>query len=102
MLKVLIIDGEEDSNVIIAKGISELYSDVSIVNVTTIDDALEHIKNDKPDIAVINIDMKDPKGRNILERLMSWEFKILIFQTGELYEIMGNKAQKHGYVFKKQ
>ncbi len=100
MLKVLIIDGEEENNLLIARKISELYSDVSIVNVTTVDDANEHLQNEKPDIVVINLVSHDTSGNDLLEKLRRWDFKIMVFHNNELYEIIGKSDQKQGFILK--
>lgn len=101
MLKVLIIDKSEKNSLIIAKKIAALYNDLSIITISDIDNAMELIKSEKPQVVVVSLEMKDAKGRDLLERLVRWDFKILIYQDEELYEIINKTSQSQGYVFEK-
>lgn len=101
MLQVLIIDKNAKNSIKIVKNITELYTDLSIVTITDIDEAMKVIKSEKPHLVVVNLEMKDSKGRDLLECLMKWDFKILIYQDDELYEIISKKRLTQGYVLKK-
>lgn len=101
MLKVLIIDKNTDNGIKIVKKITDLYTDLSIVTILDIDKAIKAIKSEKPHIIVVNLEMKDSKRRDLIERLKKWDFKILIHQDVELYEVIRKKGLEQGYVFQK-
>ncbi|MCX6153791.1 MAG: response regulator [Candidatus Kapabacteria bacterium] len=101
MLKVLIINNNDNTNINIAKKIAELYSEVSFFTISNIDQAIEQIHKEKPQIVVVNLSMKDSKGRDLLERLAKWDFEILVYNNDELYCIQDAKVSKiKGYVLK--
>ncbi len=102
MLQVLIIDRNEKNVLNIAKKITDIYVDPCIVSIADIDDAIEIINTECPDVVVVSLDTKDTKNRNLLDRLVKWKFEILIFQNDELYCLQNGKvAKKEGYVLKK-
>jgi len=101
MYSVLIIDKNEKRSLEIAKQVTLLYSELSIITISDIDSAMKKIKSEKPQLVVVSLEMKDSKGRDLLERLVKWDFKILIYQNNELYEIVSRTAQSQGYVFEK-
>ena len=88
MIKVLIIDKNEQDSIKIANKIAKLYSELAFITISDINNAMEIIKFDKPQVVVVNLEMEDSRGRDLLERLARWDFKILIFQDNELFEIV--------------
>lgn len=71
MLKVLIIDGSEENSIKIAKKITELYNDLSIITISDIDNATDFIESEKPQIVVLNLELKDTKERFFLGNWLS-------------------------------
>jgi response regulator of citrate/malate metabolism len=101
MYSALIVEKNQKRILEIAKKIVNLFPDLDINPASDIESAISIIKSEKPKVVVLNLDMKDSKGRDLLERLVRWEFEILIYKGDELYCIQdGKEVKKEGYVLR--
>ncbi|MDT3741023.1 MAG: hypothetical protein RO257_16155 [Candidatus Kapabacteria bacterium] len=101
MFSVLIIEKDSKKMIEIAKKIVVLFPKSDIIPSFNIENAIEIIKKQSIQVVVVSLDLKDSKGRDLLERLGNWEFEILINKNNEIYSMQdGKQNAKGGYVLK--
>ena len=101
MFSVLIIEKDYKKMLEIAKKIVVLFPKSDIITSFNIETAIEIITKQSIQVVVVSLDMKDSKGRDLLERLGSWDFEILIYKNNEIYSMQdGKQNAKGGYVLK--
>ena len=101
MFSVLIIEKDSKKMIEMAKKIVVLFPNSDIIPSYNIESAVEIITKQNIQVVVVSLDMKDTKGRDLLERLGSWEFEVLIYKNNEIYSMQdGKQNAKGGYVLK--
>jgi len=101
MIKVMIIDKNKSKSLKIAQHISEIYSDLSIIDVTDYDHYHDKLKTEKPQVVVCGLDSKDSINRNVIDSLITKNLEVLIYQNDELFCLQdGKEAKKEGYILK--
>lgn len=80
MKKILIVDDEKMARDRIKRFLTSLVSKIQVVEAENAPEALEKIKNDKPDILLLDIQMPVMTGFDLLYQIEERNFQI-IFQT---------------------
>jgi DNA-binding response OmpR family regulator len=99
-MKVLIVEDD----IIIAMTVSEMVRDAGhqvLGPVATASAALEWARGERPDFALVNIDLADDQKGTDLARTLRKEMGIMsFFISGNQAEAKGAKDASHGYICK--
>lgn len=100
-LKVLIIDDESKTRSLLHKMIDSLNLDLSIYSCAdSIKSGAKAIRNINPDIVLLDIQMPDGSGFDLLEQLYPKSFEVIFITAHEEYAIRAVKSIAIDYVLK--
>ena len=102
-MKILVIDDESSARKVLELSILEVYSDVEIIyEATNLQEGVELIKEKKPNIVFLDIEMPGKSGLQIFDLLDSTKFSFqLIFVTAyDQYAIRAFKLSAIDYILK--
>lgn len=101
MIKVLVIDDENKTREFIAKLIRSFGLDLDVIaqgeNVET---ALEAIKEVNPDIVLLDIQMPDGTGFDVLKRIENKNFEVIFITAHQEFAIKAIKFSALDYILK--
>lgn len=102
MFRVVIIDDEPDAVEVLTKFLLN-FSTVKIRivgNASDLETGIECIKNNKPDIVFLDIDMPGRNGLSVYDSIKEPEFKIVFVTAYEQYAIEALKKSASDYLLK--
>lgn len=101
MLKIAIIDDEEDSIVVLSKFIEHYLNDYIIVGTAnSVDSAVKLLLSEKPDVILLDIQLTDGTGFDILDHFPKSHFKIIFITAYDKYAIKAFNYQAINYILK--
>ena len=101
MLKIVIIDDEKNVRIVIKKLLSLISSDYTIVGeAPSIKESIELITKTDPDIVLLDIQLEDGNGFDLLEQLPKIDFKLIFITAFNEYAIKAFKFNALDYLLK--
>jgi two-component system LytT family response regulator len=100
-MKVLIVDDEFDSRRMIRKFIGDHFEDLVFLNdASSVDEAVTIIKEDKPDILLLDIQLKGSLSFDILDHVKLKEEQIIFITAYDQYALKAFELGASGYILK--
>jgi len=101
MIKVVIVDDEKKSREVLIEILTQYCPDVSIIaEAENCNQGVTVINNAKPDIVLLDIQMPDGIGFNVLERIENPEFEVIFITAFDQYAIKAIKYSALDYILK--
>ncbi len=101
MIKIAIIDDEVNVRTVIKKILKLIYADYEVVGeAASIADAKIMLSNNKPDILLLDIELEDGTGFNLLDQLPHLDFKLIFITAFNQYAIKAFKYNALDYLLK--
>ena len=101
MLRIVIIDDEQNARELIAKTITQNCKNVQITGYAeNVKSGLAVIKEHKPDLVLLDINMPDGTGFDLLQRLPEINFKIIFITAYQEYAVQAFKFSALDYILK--
>ena len=100
MIKILLIDDEYDALEILEWKLKKYVSNISITLCSNPIEALQLIKELKPDIVFLDIQMPDMDGFTFLEKLDSQDFQLIFTTAFEDFALKAFKVNAIDYLLK--
>lgn len=101
MHKIVVVDDEDKIVKTICKFINENIENVNIVGTAnSANEAIEIIKNKKPDLVLLDIEMPFATGFDLLERLPDKDFDVIFITAYNQYAIKAIKMNALDYILK--
>ena len=100
-MRTVIIDDEENARQTISKMISQECEDVQIVaEAGDIENGLSILSKHQPEVVLLDIQLPDGTGFDLLERLDSYDFKLIFITAFEEYAVKAFKFSAIDYLLK--
>lgn len=100
MLKILIVDDEPKARKVISGILEKHFNNLSITTASGIKAAIEIINRNKPDILLLDIQLEDGTGFDLLRKLEQIDFKIIFVTAYEKFAIQAFKFSAFDYILK--
>jgi len=100
MLKILIVDDEPKTRKVISAILEKHFNNHSITTASGIKAAIEIINRNKPDILLLDIQLEDGTGFDLLRKLEQIDFKIIFVTAYEKFAIQAFKFSAFDYILK--
>ncbi len=101
MIKVLIVDDEHFPRETIVEIVKNNFSEINIcAQATSVQEGIEAIRKHSPDLVLLDIDLPDGTGFDILHHINPIEFKIIFITAHEEYAVKAFKFSALDYVLK--
>lgn len=101
MIKIVIIDDEFNVRELLKKLLLLFYKDVKIVGeAASIMDAKEMLTKSNPDIVLLDIELEDGTGFNLLDQLKDVNFKLIFITAFNQHAIKAFKYNAVDYILK--
>ncbi len=101
MLKVLIVEDEESTRNLLKSMISQSFSDIKIVGeVESVADGIIAINKENPDVVLLDIDLTDGSGFEILESTKLKNYMVVFITAHNEYAIKAFRISAIDYLLK--
>ncbi|WP_066630386.1 LytR/AlgR family response regulator transcription factor [Labilibacter marinus] len=101
MISAVIIDDEKDLRALNASMIKDNFPDINIVGeADSVDGGVKLIQDTKPDIVLLDIEIKGGTGFNILQKLHPYNFKLIFITAFNEFAIKAIKFSAMDYILK--
>ncbi len=101
MLKIVVIDDEKNVRIVIKKLLSLIDFDHAIVGeAASIQDAKLLLQSTKPDVVLLDIQLEDGTGFELLNQLDDFDFKLIFITAFNEYAIKAFKFNALDYILK--
>jgi two-component system, LytTR family, response regulator len=101
VLRVIIIDDEQNAREAITTVIQQYTFGIEIVaEASTVREGIEQIKKYRPDLILLDIELTDGNGFEILERMDPIHFKVIFITAFHEYAIQAIKSSALDYIVK--
>jgi two-component system LytT family response regulator len=101
MLKAVIIDDEHDAIESVKLLLKENFTNISIVDTAqSVKDGEKIIKDNKPDIVFLDVEMLDGTGFDLLEKIEERDFSVIFITAYNQYAIKAFKYSAIDYILK--
>ncbi|MBU0473842.1 MAG: LytTR family DNA-binding domain-containing protein [Bacteroidetes bacterium] len=101
MLKILIVEDEKMTSEMIAQMVSSSFPDALIVGqVDSVANGISEIIKHKPDIILLDINLKDGNGFEILERTQDIDYMVVFITAYSEYAVKAFKISAIDYLLK--
>lgn len=101
MIKAIIIDDEKNSREVIAEILKECFDEIKIVAQTgDVKSSIKEIKNHKPNLLFLDIDLPDGTGFDILKNVEYSNIKVIFITAHQEYAIEAIKFSAFDYILK--
>ncbi len=101
MMNVLIIDDEINSIELISNLLTFSEKEIKIIGAAnSVEMGYQAIKNTKPDLVFLDVQMQDGTGFDLLNRLEGFSFKVIFITAHEQYAIKAFKYSAIDYLLK--
>jgi len=101
MVKIVIVDDENNVRIVIKKMLNLLFTDCEIVGeCASVKEALDVIPETKPDIVLLDIELEDGNGFSLLKQLPVLDFKLIFITAFNEYAIKAFKVNALDYILK--
>lgn len=99
---IVIIDSNKLKIRYLSSMINMLYQKVKLIGTeNTLESGIKLIESKKPDIVILDMNLKDQKGKSFLERFNNLNFEVIINEDDDFYRLDFEKSVKAGYIMKK-
>ncbi|MEX1192253.1 MAG: LytTR family DNA-binding domain-containing protein [Brumimicrobium sp.] len=99
--KVLIVDDENRTRTLLSRMIENMNLDVQIFpDGSSVSSGIEAIKRINPDILLLDIQMPDGSGFDLLEKLETRDFEVIFVTAHQEYAIRAIKSSALDYILK--
>ena len=101
MLKILIVEDEKDTRDLLKSMISQSFSDIEIVGeVESVADGIKAIDETNPDVVLLDIDLTDGTGFEILEQTKHKNFMVVFITAHNEYAVKAFRISAIDYLLK--
>ena len=101
MISILIIDDEETARTVVKNIVLRYCSTAEVVGeADCIEAGIEQIKNLKPDLLLLDVELSDGTGFDLLQRIDEHEFKVIFVTAFNQYAIQAIKFCALDYLLK--
>ncbi len=101
MLKVLIVEDEKDTRDLLKSMISQSFSDIEIVGeVESVTDGIKAIDETNPDVVLLDIDLTDGTGFEIIEQTKHKNFMVVFITAHNEYAVKAFRISAIDYLLK--
>ncbi|MBI9053684.1 MAG: response regulator transcription factor [Bacteroidales bacterium] len=101
MIRAIIIDDEQDIREINRRLITDNFSDIEIVGeADSVDSGIELIQTEKPQLVLLDIDIKGGTGFHILQKVHPYHFAIIFITAFNEFAIKAIKFSALDYILK--
>lgn len=101
MLKILIVDDEPKARKVITAILEKHFNNnVNISTADSVKSAVETINNSKPDLILLDVQLGDGTGFDVLSKLEQTNFKIIFVTAYEQFAIKAFKFSAFDYILK--
>ncbi|MDT8402474.1 MAG: LytTR family DNA-binding domain-containing protein [Bacteroidales bacterium] len=101
MIKAIIIEDEPDLRELNRGLLSANFNEVEIVGETdSVDGGIELIQKEKPDLVLLDIEIKGGTGFNILQKVKPYTFKLVVVTAFNQFAIKAIKFSAIDYILK--
>jgi len=101
MINALIIDDQSHFRDIIRTMLAEYFPEIKVVGIAeTVEDGVNKIKDLKPNLVFLDIELKDGSGFHILQRIKEKNFKVIFITAFDNYAIRAIKFSALDYILK--
>jgi len=101
MVKALIIEDEPRSKLVLKNFIKNYCEGINVIGDTeTVKDAIALIKNKKPALVFLDVELKDGKGLEVLDYFKAQQFVTILVTGYDHYAIDAIKKSASGYILK--
>lgn len=101
MIKAIIIEDEPDLREINRNLLQSNFNDIEIVGETdSVDGGVELIQKEKPDLVLMDIEIKGGTGFNILQNVKPYNFKLVVITAYNQFAIKAIKFSAIDYILK--
>ena len=100
-LKVFVIDDEYQGRNILCKMLAEYFPDIIITGeASTVKEGVEGIKKANPDLVLLDIEMTDGTGFDVLQQLENRDFRIIFVTAHDEYALKAFRFNAVDYLIK--
>lgn len=101
-MRIIIVDDEKSAIKVLTDTLKQINNDYDVVSFESGNDALEYAKNNKVDVAFLDIEMPEIKGVQLADKLLNVKPDLnIIFSTGyDNYSLDAMKLHASGYILK--
>jgi two-component system LytT family response regulator len=101
MIKAVIIDDESAMQEINSRLLAEYFPNITVTGIAdSVDSGIKLIKKEKPDLVLLDIEIKGGSGFHILQQLRPYNFKVVFITAFDNYAIKAIKFSAHDYILK--
>ena len=101
MIKAVIVDDNPDNRALNRRLLNEYFSDVHVVEeADSVKTAVAVIKKSKPDLVLLDIEIKGGSGFHVLQKLKPYRFKVVFITAFDNFAIKAIKFSAMDYILK--
>ena len=101
MIKVVIVDDERENRNLNRKLLNDNFPDVQVVaEAASVDDAVKVIKENEPDLVLLDIEIIGGTGFNVLQKLKPYYFKVIFITAFNDFALKAIKYSAMDYIVK--
>ncbi|MEX1014011.1 MAG: LytTR family DNA-binding domain-containing protein [Candidatus Paceibacterota bacterium] len=101
MIKAIIVEDEPELRDIISRLLQNNFRDIALMGETdSVDGGVELIQKEKPDLLLMDIEIKGGTGFNILQKVKPYDFKLVVITAFNQFAIKAIKFSAIDYILK--
>ena len=101
MIKAIIVEDEPELRDIISRLLQNNFRDIALIGETdSVDGGVELIQKEKPDLLLMDVEIKGGTGFNILQKVKPYEFKLVVITAFNQFAIKAIKFSAIDYILK--
>lgn len=101
MIRCLIVDDEIQARNVLRASLAEVCPEVRIIaEASTVEDAVSHIDDFRPDVVLLDIELGDGSGFDVIEQTKWKEFKVVFVTAYNQYAINAFRVNATDYLLK--
>ena len=101
MIKTVIIDDEPAMQEVNSSLLAEYFPEISLMGIAdSVETGVRLIQKVKPDLVLLDIEIKGGSGFHVLQKLRPYNFKVVFITAFDNYAIKAIKFSAHDYILK--
>jgi two-component system LytT family response regulator len=101
MIKVAIIDDEENARYVLSKTLESYFNNIQIVGMADdVQTGIELIKKEKPELVFLDIKMKSGTGFDLLQKIDSLDFEVVFVTAYDNFAVQAFEYSAFDYLLK--
>ncbi len=101
MIRCIIVDDEIQARNVLRASLADVCPDVRIIaEASTVEDAVAYIDDYRPDVVLLDIELGDGSGFDVIERIKWKEFKVVFVTAYNQYAINAFRVNATDYLLK--